>query len=488
MMLRTSQSHPLQIAELKPLPDIGAVGITFCPGKYQPAAMTGGWHRDLHTDLDAVRDWGAAAVVSLIETHEIEALGVTALGAEVAARHMHWYHLPIADVGIPAPSFETAWRVAGEELRSRLQAGFKVLVHCKGGLGRAGMVASRLLVELGLPADQAILHTRAVRPGAIETQAQEAHILACQKQVEPIPSTSEVALRDRARGALLGLAIGDALGTTLEFSRRDSYPLLNDMVGGGPFHLQAGQWTDDTAMALALADSLEECGGLDEADLMQRFTQWHEQGRYSCTGSCFDIGITTRSALMRWKSSGNPVAGDSAANSAGNGSLMRLAPIAIRYWRDRVALRDAAARQSRTTHAAPQAVEACIAFAELVADAIAGATRSEVLRSRSWAGEPQVAAIMAGSWRGKARSAIRASGYVLHSFEAALWSTGRSGNFTQAVLTAANLGEDADTTAAINGQLAGALEGMEAIPVKWRNKLAWRDTLIAQADALFPAT
>src|ERR1700754_2398601 len=109
------------------------------------------------------------------------------------------------------------------------------------------------------------------------------------------------AVRDRAVGALVGLAVGDAVGTTLEFSRRDSMPPLKDMVGGGPFRLQPGQWTDDTSMALCLADSLLACDGLNQHDLMQRFLRWWRDGENSCTGECFDIGITTRTALMRFE-------------------------------------------------------------------------------------------------------------------------------------------------------------------------------------------
>ena len=134
-------------------------------------------------------------------------------------------------------------------------------------------------------------------------------MLALKETPEAAPDTSPAATMDRAIGALLGLAAGDAVGTSLEFKTRDSYPPLTDMVGGGPFGLKAGQWTDDTAMALALADSLTVNDGLNEADLMGRFVRWHEQGEYSCTGSCFDIGITTRQALSRWKRTGNPTAG-----------------------------------------------------------------------------------------------------------------------------------------------------------------------------------
>ncbi len=241
-------------------------------------------------------------------------------------------------------------------------------------------------------------------------------------------------------------------------------------------------------MALALADSLTTNPDLDEKDLMRRFVDWHERGTYSCTGHCFDIGITTRQALARWKKTGDPFAGSTDPQTAGNGSLMRLAPVAIRHWNDRPRLRDAAARQSRTTHAAPEAVDACVAYADLLADAIAGAPRSAILAPRSgpWAGSVPV--IMGGSWRGKPRHAIRASGYVAHSLEASLWATGRSGDFASAVLLAANLGEDADTTAAITGQLAGALHGASGIPEDWQSRVAWGPRIKGMAEALFNAS
>jgi ADP-ribosyl-[dinitrogen reductase] hydrolase len=443
--------------------------------------ISGHWCRDLSIDLDAIRDWGAAAVITLVEDPELASLKVQHLGTAVRSRHMAWHHLPIRDVSTPCSQFEAQWQQRGEALRSLLRHGFKVLVHCKGGLGRAGTIAARLLAELGVEPSEAIGMVRKVRPGAIETQAQRRHVLKATPVSEKQPDTSVEAISDRAVGALLGLAVGDALGTTLEFRRRDTYPLLTDMIGGGPFNLKPGEWTDDTAMALALADSLIARGELDEHDLMRRFLSWYEQGTYSCTGTCFDIGITTRQALMRFKASGDPIAGSSDPNTAGNGSLMRLAPVAIRFHRDRAKLRDAAARQSKTTHAAGEAVDACIVYAEMLADAIEGQPVSAVLQGRqgNWAGA--VAKIAARSWRGKLRHQIRASGYVAHSLEASLWSVARSGTFAEAVLLAANLGEDADTTAAIAGQLAGALHGASTIPSGWLSKLLWKDRIVQSA-------
>lgn len=292
------------------------------------------------------------------------------------------------------------------------------------------------------------------------------------------------ARRDRARGALLGLAVGDALGTTLEFRPKDSDPPLTTIVGGGPFRLRAGEWTDDTSMALALATSLAEKGRLDERDLMERFCAWAETGAYSHNGRCFDIGVTVRGALSRFRRTGNPVAGSTDPQSAGNGSLMRLAPVAILHAFDDAARIDAARRQSAVTHGAEEAVEACAAYADLVAEAIQGWSKDHVLTPRNGWAPDKVARAMRMETLGWEREQVRGSGYVIHSLEAALWAVGKARDYREAVLLAANLGEDADTTAAIAGQLAGALWGASGIPVEWLGLLAWRDPIVDLADRL----
>ncbi|MEA3410192.1 MAG: cyclin-dependent kinase inhibitor 3 family protein [Pseudomonadota bacterium] len=176
MRYRTSVSHPLRIAALD-TPAGGRIGMTFCPGKRDPKAMTGPWDRDIEADLRAIVDWGASAVVTLMEVHELTQLGVPELGGRVEASGMRWLHLPIRDVSIPGPSFETAWETAGEDLRSRLWNGQRIVVHCRGGLGRTGLVAARLLIELGEAPDQALARVRAARPGAVETCEQEKYVL-----------------------------------------------------------------------------------------------------------------------------------------------------------------------------------------------------------------------------------------------------------------------------------------------------------------------
>ncbi len=303
---------------------------------------------------------------------------------------------------------------------------------------------------------------------------------------EPVEEHAS-SVRDRAVGALVGLAVGDAVGTTLEFKPRDSYEHITDMVGGGPFGLEPGQWTDDTSMALCLADTLLEKGQVDQADLMGRFVRWWRQGENSSTGTCFDIGMTTSSALLSFERSGEPVAGSTDERSAGNGSLMRLAPVAVLYHRSRVDAETAARAQSVTTHAAPAAVDACAYFAGLLVNAINGKAEQELLRPEKIEGAEEVQVVAAGSWRDKRRDEIRSTGYVIHTLEAALWSVANSGSFEEAVLLAANLGDDADTVAAVTGQLAGALWGTGSIPEDWKRRLTWSDTITEKACALFDA-
>lgn len=169
---RTSQTHPLQIAEVRASPAHGRIGITFCPGKKDHLALTGSWARDLSIDLDAIADWGAKLVLTLVEPAELKSLAVPELGQEVARRGIEWRHLPIADYSVPTDAFEQQWATEGPYIRTLLRNGDDVLVHCKGGLGRAGMMAARLLVEMGMPPEEAIREVRRARKGAIETSSQ----------------------------------------------------------------------------------------------------------------------------------------------------------------------------------------------------------------------------------------------------------------------------------------------------------------------------
>jgi len=299
---------------------------------------------------------------------------------------------------------------------------------------------------------------------------------------------------DRYRGCLLGLATGDALGTALEFRRPGTFDPIDDMVGGGPFGLKAGQWTDDTSMALCLAESLIECGGFDPVDQLQRYTRWCRHGHLSSTGVCFDIGNTVSGALARFERAGEPYCGSSDPMTAGNGSLMRLAPVPMSFahnpqWAIRMS-----GDSSRTTHGAREAIDACRYFGALLVGALRGVPKEELLADHyepapgTWDEAPlstKIAEIASGSFKYRNPPEIRGSGYVVESLEAALWAFNQSAEFRQGALLAVNLGNDADTTGAIYGQLAGAFHGNSGIPEEWRSKLAFRELIGSCAEKLF---
>lgn len=290
----------------------------------------------------------------------------------------------------------------------------------------------------------------------------------------------------RYRGCLLGLAVGDAVGTTLEFKRPGTFEPIDDMVGGGPFNLDPGQWTDDTSMTLCLATSLIECNGFDANDQMQRYCRWWHEGYLSSTGNCFDIGNTVSDAPRRYEATGNPFAGSTDPDTTGNGSIMRLAPVPMFYAQDMDAAEHYAAESSRTTHGTIECVDACRLLARMLVRALRGESKADVLLAD--ADRPaladRIAAIARGGYLGKSMNEVRGTGYVVQSLEAALWAFDSTTNFRDAVLAAANLGDDADTTAAICGQVAGAFYGDQDIPKPWLTRLAFQENIAALADRL----
>ena len=293
---------------------------------------------------------------------------------------------------------------------------------------------------------------------------------------------------DRFRGCLLGLATGDAVGTTVEFSPRGSFPPVIDMIGGGPFGLQPGQWTDDTSMALCLAESLIEKQAFDPMDQMERYVRWNHRGHLSSTGTCFDIGITTSSALRRFEQTGEPFAGTTSWKNAGNGSIMRLAPVPMFFYPDIEKVVQCAGESSRTTHGAQECIDACRLFALILVKALDGKSKEEILFGRENAMLPDLAPkihdIAAGGYANKSINEIQGGGYVVESLEAGLWCFLKSETFRDAILSSVNLGDDADTTAAVCGQIAGAHYGESGIPCEWLDKLCMREKITEFADRL----
>lgn len=296
---------------------------------------------------------------------------------------------------------------------------------------------------------------------------------------------AKLTMLDRYRGCLLGLAVGDALGATLEFMDRDAiarkYGRLREMIGGGWLDLQPGEITDDTEMALCIARSIAECGRVDPADIGSRFLAWLRTGPR-------DVGNTVRASLMNlergmaWDEAGLHTYQAQPNRTAGNGSLMCTAPIALACRRDPSALAQASLDVSRITHADPRATWACVALNQaLVAlmhgreDVLAVASQVEQDDGRRAVLEvPDLGATPPPS-----------GGFVIHTLQAALWCLLRQTDFEETVVDAVNLGGDADTTGAVAGALAGARYGARAIPERWLAPLTIREELIALADALY---
>ncbi|MEM1068060.1 MAG: ADP-ribosylglycohydrolase family protein [Planctomycetota bacterium] len=278
---------------------------------------------------------------------------------------------------------------------------------------------------------------------------------------------------DRKRGCLYGLAIGDALGATVEHRRPGSFPAVRGDAASQP---ASGEWTDDTAMAIALADSLAS-HDWDIHDQMQRYLDWWRNGKYALHGKCEKISNTMSSALFHFEQHGDATAAGEHANSPeSNGSIARLAPVAIRFCGpplDFETLAQYGAASSRPTHASEQCLSACRYFACILAGLLTGESRDDIL-SPEWPPtarllndhefHPAVATVALGSFRTLRPPEIQASYYSGKCLEAALWAFHQADSFLGAVASAVNLGHDANTAGAVCGQLAGAYWGFQGIP------------------------
>lgn len=299
---------------------------------------------------------------------------------------------------------------------------------------------------------------------------------------------------NHCKGTLLGLALGDALGTTLEFQSPGSFKPINDLVGGGVFGLKPGQWTDDTSMALCLADSLINCETFDAYDQLERYLRWYRHGENSSTGRCFDIGNATREALLLFEETYQPYCGSTDAQSSGNGSIMRLAPIPLRYYTKPDDLIKYAAFSSRTTHASVLCVQTCEYMSAMIAAAIQGASKQDLLNPQyiikrypllKKEVEPALWQVINGSYKTNQPPQIYGSGYVIKTLEAALWAFYHTSTFEKGALKVVNLGDDADSTGAVYGQIAGAFYGYSALPPAWLKKIYRALDIEVMAERLY---
>lgn len=531
--LRTSATDPLRIDAL-PWPRGGALlGLTLCPGRSDPDGLFARWARDLEADADAVRAWGAVAVVSLLTADELLTLGVPALGAAMEARGVEWHHAPIADGCAPGPAFERRWRLLRQRLGAHLDGGRRVLLHCKGGLGRAGTVAARLLVEwAGLAPDPAIRAVRAARPGAIETPAQEEHLRAC-AAVSP-----QVLRRDsRLLGCLLGGALGDAFGHAVEpqslqmiRTRHGPDGLLDPVLRGGQLLV-----SDATQMVLFTLEGLlraREAGAEDPLPwLREAYLDWwltQQPGSPSrwpfaphgalalapALQACRAPGMTCLSALA---AGGHGTGACPPNQSKDCGPVTRAAPFGFGIApaagsasrTSRSAAAGLAARASAITHGHPETLAAAAVVAgavhSLVASAkppapagaagppLGGAIIVARRVAREWARAPLTGALLdcaaalarqeGVSPAGRAaRLALLGEGRAAEEALAIAAFAALAGcDFKQAVRIAANHGGDSGSTAALAGNLRGAHCGVAELPHAWVERLDVLEPLLGLA-------
>jgi ADP-ribosyl-[dinitrogen reductase] hydrolase len=401
-----------------------------------------------------------------------------------------------------------------DDIRAALAAGRSVYVHCRAGIGRTGTAAGCFLVEQGHAGDAALrilneLWTaqcaRAATWPAIPQTLDQADYIRhwLPARAEPVTAAdadpefteSELApvrtLRDRFQGALQGLAIGDALAAATQFRRPGSFAPVGDMIGGGPYDLPRGAWSDDAAMALCLAESLAELDRFDPEDQRQRYLRWQADGHLSATGHCVGITAAMARALA---APARPARGAKAA--AGSGSeaatldpepLARIAPIVLHGFADPDAALAHAAESARFSCRSPLVQDCCRLLAAMLHAALSGEALARVLSPSAalFATQPllpEVAAIAARQWR-EGDPAPTGQG-ALAALDQARWCLALGVNFRGGALRAINLGGDSDVVAAVHGQLAGACHGLAAIPRGWRQALALREPIADLADRL----
>jgi|GEM_PF-184450 len=295
--------------------------------------------------------------------------------------------------------------------------------------------------------------------------------------------------QQRFRGCLLGLAIGNAVGATAAFMPRGSFNPITGLVGGGRDVLQPGQWTGATSTALCLAESLIAKLDCDPKEQMERYLRWYRDGYNSCTGKCLDISDETRGALEQFEKSGSPYADSTAPHTLDNGSIARLAPVPLFYYPDIEAVIRFAGESSKTTHPAGECIEACHLFSIMLAKALEGRSKEEILLGEEYVDRIELSEklekIASGSYVNKSEDEIHGTTNVFESLEAALWCFHTTDSFQAAVLKAANLGDAADTTAAVCGQIAGAFYGHMSIPAEWREQVDSGEKLKDLAEKFF---
>ncbi|HEV7609714.1 MAG TPA: ADP-ribosylglycohydrolase family protein [Steroidobacteraceae bacterium] len=388
------------------------------------------------------------------------------------------------------------------EIDAALKRGRRVYVHCRAGIGRTGVTVACHLIEQGMSADAALIRLNELWqgnersrtwPDVPETDEQRDYILTWVARADPMqaPDVMDAArtLRERFQGAFMGLAVGDALAAHTQFRKPGTFAAVGDLLGGGPFDQPRGAWTDDTAMALLLAESLLEREGFDAHDQVQRYVRWQREGYGSATGQCVGISANVARALATAQYKRQPFSGSHDPEQLDKDPLSRVAPVVMYFFADVSTAVAKAAEAARLTAQAPTVLDCVRLLAAMVHLALSGRDKAAVLRPprELWltaSTRPEVQAVYEGSYARRQPPEITGSGGILQALEAALWAFHNGETFRAGALLAANLGGDSDVVAAAYGQLAGSYHGVSAIPGIWRNSMIKQEVVIDSADRL----
>lgn len=410
---------------------------------------------------------------------------------------IHYLRAPIPDHGIP----DDAARMAGiqEDIASALTAGRRIYLHCRAGIGRTGMTAGCYLVEQGFGGDEALvelnrLWLQSARSASWleipQTPEQHDYVRSWVRPAAAIDKDAAALrpLRTRFQGAMLGLAVGDALAAPAQYQRSGGFAPVGDLIGGGPFDLPRGAWSDDTAMALCLAESLAELDHFDPRDQVRRYDRWRQEGHLSATGQCVGITAATARALAQAGWRRQPFAGAHDPALTDPEPLSRVAPAVLHGFGDPRMAIGQAVDAARSTCQSPLVLDACRALAAMLYCALRGETRTALLAPAPelYGGKPLKAAVaeLMGQAPGVDPPLHAADAGALGVLEAVRWALARGNSFRDGALRAVNLGGNADVIGAVYGQLAGAHYGVAAIPSGWLASLALHDQISALADRL----